>query len=484
MAEECGNFGRGEVRERDSTLMSRGRAALSSSHPSSDRPALVDTSYEYTAIFRHLARSIVMSSASATVRLSDELLVEIFEHLLAARGEGSPKLGVPLLLVCKLWKVRIRYNLNACVLTLYQTVARPLLIQHISFTHASQFARVAERLEIDASQESSLGRHIRIINVAVSQPQGESDDGGDSSPRGPLSIPVNMDLLRVVCRAEFLRSFVMRNICRPSLLSILSFLPSSSSIQELDIYLDTTHMPNETLHSVTENLNRLHDIRVLRLTCYEDWPTAQTPGLRLPQLRCFEWRTRVIASFLDQCQMERLAELTIIDNSDEEVTPECLLSIEHFIRRSSSLHSLALSIEDPQYPPLIGRLPSNITTLDFVQLSFNEEILYPLSPSIHTLRVSVTSAATDGVWRVLRQLFTEETNIQTIFINLWSATDQVVLPFSWVSGLAAMRSLEPASFDLAMLSGRLLACSSELSRKGIEVVDTQGRTASVHLRNR
>jgi hypothetical protein len=109
MAEECGNFGRGEVRERDSTLLSRGRAPLSSSHPSSDScPALVRTPCKDTAIFRHLARSMVMSSSSATACLSDELLVEIFEHLLAARGEGSPKLGVPLLLFCKLWKVRIR----------------------------------------------------------------------------------------------------------------------------------------------------------------------------------------------------------------------------------------------------------------------------------------------------------------------------------------------------------------------------------------
>jgi hypothetical protein len=483
MVEEYGIFGRGEVIEKV-TLMSRGRAALSPSHPSSDCPALVETSYEDTVILRHLARLIVMSSSSATARLSDELLVEIFEHLLAARGEGSPKPGIPLLLVCKLWKVRIGYNLNVYVLTLYQTVARPLLIQHLCFTHASQFARLAERLEIDSSQESSLGRYIRTINVAVSQPQGERDDGGDSNPRSPLSIPVNMDLLRVVCRAEFLRSFVMKNICRPSLLSILSFLPSSSSIQELDIHLNTAHMPNETLHSVTENLNRLHAIRVLRLICYENWPTAQTPGLRLSQLRCFTWRQRVIAPFLHRCQMERLAELTILNDIAETVTPEALFSIEHFIRRSSYLHSLALSIQDPQYSALVGRFPSNITTLDLAQLVLDEDILSPLPPSIHTLRVSVTSAATDGVWMVLRQLFTEETNIQAIFITLWSATDHGILPFSWASGLAAMRSLEPAAFDLAMISGRLLACSSELSRKGIEVVDAQGRTASVHLRNR
>jgi hypothetical protein len=339
---------------------------------------------------------------------------------------------------------------------------------------------------MDASIETSLARHIRTINVAISQPQGGSDDGDDSNSRSPLSVPVNMDLLRVVCRAVFLRSFVMRNSCRPSLLSILSFLPSHSSIQELNILLDTTHMPNETLHSVTGNLNRLHDLRMLTLTCYENWPTPQTPGLRLPQLRCFVWRRRTMAPFLDLCEMERLAELTILTDIAGEITTEDFLSIEHFIRHSSDLHSLSLSIAHGQLYALVGRLPSSssITTLDFSRLILDEDMISTLPPSIRILRVSVTSAATDDVWRALRRLITEETSIQTVSITLWSTKDLCTVPYSWTSGLAAMRSLEPASSDLAMLSGRLLAYSSELSRKGIELVDEQGRTASVHLRNR
>jgi hypothetical protein len=44
-----------------------------------------------------------MSSPSVISNLSDELLLAIFESLL---GRERPKLGVPLLSVCKLWGVR------------------------------------------------------------------------------------------------------------------------------------------------------------------------------------------------------------------------------------------------------------------------------------------------------------------------------------------------------------------------------------------
>jgi hypothetical protein len=49
------------------------------------------------------AHDHIMSSPSAISNLSDELLLAIFESLL---GRESPKLGVPLLSVCKLWGVR------------------------------------------------------------------------------------------------------------------------------------------------------------------------------------------------------------------------------------------------------------------------------------------------------------------------------------------------------------------------------------------
>jgi hypothetical protein len=46
-----------------------------------------------------------MSPWSAISGLSDELLVAMFENLLAD-GDDSPKVVVPLLSVCKLWEVR------------------------------------------------------------------------------------------------------------------------------------------------------------------------------------------------------------------------------------------------------------------------------------------------------------------------------------------------------------------------------------------
>jgi hypothetical protein len=318
----------------------------------------------------------------------------------------------------------------------------------------------------------------------------DADEDEETTDHSPLLLQMNYNLIRIMCQATHLQSFHMQNACRPSFLAALCLLPSSNSIRKLDITLQA--MPGEILNSVTLNLNRLQSLRSLRLVTYGKWPETSTIGISLPRLRHFAWEIHgddegasASALFLDRCDMSDVESLSIRLSGDAEPSPEAFPSIRRFIDGLLQLRCLAIGMEENLLNTLLSLLPSRVVELDFDYTYLQPGSVPLLSSSVHTLRISaVADDVNNLIWDVLAQLLLQEpTYVRTITISLWDRNTNKIGTFLWTTGLAAMRTAAKATSDLATFTGRLLTYSSELSRKGIKVLDGHGRTASVHLFN-
>jgi hypothetical protein len=185
----------------------------------------------------------------------------------------------------------------------------------------------------------------------------------------------------------------MKNACRPSFFALFCLLPSSTSIQHLTLTLNSRHVPEESLDSVSPNLNRLQNLRSLKLLCYDDWPTSSTSCLCLPKLEDFTWESYydnkgASVLYLERCDMRNLGSLRIMIWCDQTVLPEGLLSIRRFIGNLLQLRSLALGIDNAT--TLLPLLPSHITELNYTYTFFYADRVPRLPPSVHTLRLSAT----------------------------------------------------------------------------------------------
>jgi hypothetical protein len=368
-----------------------------------------------------------------------------------------------------------------------EILAQPLLVRHLDFTHESHFQPVAARLEqLAVPPGQMLGEHVKAIFVEVPVSlDTEEDEGPEFTTLRPLSLNANYDLIRLASQVAHLRSFSMKNACRPSFFALLCIIPSSNSIQHLTLTLDTSRMPGESLDSVPHNLNRLQNLRSLKLVCYENWPTPSTSGLSLPKLQDFIWESDcenegASVLYLDRCDMRNLGSLRIMVWCDQSVLPEGLLSIRRFVANLLQLRRLALGITNAN--ALLPLLPSSVTELDYVHTICDRDRVALLPPSVHTLRHSATpSNVRDSLWNVLGHLANEHTYLRTISICIWDAGD--VLPFFWTEGLEAMKNPDDQTLDLATFTGRLLTHASTLSRKGIKILDERGHTASMHVFN-
>jgi hypothetical protein len=361
---------------------------------------------------------------------------------------------------------------------------QPLLVRHLDFIHESHFKPIAARLEqLAVPPMQMLGEHVKTIFVGVSVLLATDEDEGETSTSIPLPPATNYDLIRIVGQAAHLRSFCMKNACRPSFFALFCLLPSSTSIQHLTLTLNSRHVPEESLDSVPQNLNRLQNLRSLKLLCYEDWPTSSTSGVCMPKLEDFTWEsdydnrgTSVL--YLDRCDMRNLGSLRIKIWGDQTVLPEGLLSIRRFIGNLLQLRSLALDNDNTD--TLLPLLPSHITELNYTYTFCYADRVSLFPPSVHTLRLSATpSYVHDPLWGVLGHLANEHTYLRTISISIWGAGDAV--PFFWTEGLQAMKNPDDATSDLATFTGRLLTRSSELSGKGIKILDERGHTAFMYL---
>jgi hypothetical protein len=360
---------------------------------------------------------------------------------------------------------------------------QPLLVRHLDFTHESHFKPIAARLELAVPPRQMLGEHVKTIFVEVPALLATDEDEGETSTSIPLPPVTNYDLIRIVGQAVHLRSFCMKNACRPSFFALFCLLPLSTSIQHLTLTLNSRHVPEESLDSVPQNLNRLQNLRSLKLLCYDDWPTSSTSGLCMPKLQDFTWESNCDSQgasvlYLDRCDMRNLGSLRIMIWCDQTVLPEGLLSIRRFIGNLLQLRSLALGIDNAT--TLLPLLPSHITELNYTYTFFYADRVPRLPPSVHTLRLSATpSNVHDPLWGVLGHLANEHTYLRTISISIWDNNDAV--PFFWTEGLRALKNPDGATADLATFTGRLLTHSSELSRKGIKILDEWGHTAFVYL---
>jgi hypothetical protein len=362
------------------------------------------------------------------------------------------------------------------------------MVQRLTFTRASQFAPIAERLEVSVSQGKRLGDHVRAIHVAVPEQEDyDNDTNNDDDPNRPLVLHANNDLVRTLCQATRLRSFAMKNVCRPSFLAVLCLLPSGNSIQKLDIVLNNiAYLPRETLHAVPENLNRLQSLRELRISCYDDWPQADTPALCLPRLRRFTFEVHYTNQgagmpFLDRSDIRDLFEFEIQVWDDALIMPEGIHAIRRFINKLHQLQCLTLGIDEIQRNELLPLLSSRPLILDFTRNFIDEETVPLLPFFVHTLRISADiNKVDDLIWGVLGRLAIEPTGVRTISIYLWESGAPI--PFLWTVGITAMRNPSGvAASNLAIFTGRLLTHSSELSAKGIKILDDRGRTASMRL---
>jgi hypothetical protein len=386
--------------------------------------------------------------------------------------------------------VRDILNAQMHMLILLETLVQPLLVRRLVFAHESHFEPVAARLEQPAVlPRQMLGEHVKTIFIGLPiSPDPDLDEDGNpvSYSRSPLPINTTYDLIRIVVQASHLRSFYMRNACRPSFFSLFCLLPSSSSIEDLTLTLNSLHMPGERLNSVPQSMNRLQNLRSLRLVCDEDWFTSSTPRLCLPKLKDFVWESYyedegASVLYLNRCDMRNLESLRIIMWADATVMPEGLVALRSFLDGLLQLRSLALGIPISQLDALLPLLPSHVVEMNFIYGHCNAHTVSVLPPSVHTLRVAATPGdVNDLVWGVLDHLATEQTYLQTICICIWTKFNTVV-PFFWTRGLQAMKNPNDAISDLAIFTGRLLTHSSALSRKGIKIVDELGHTASMHL---
>jgi hypothetical protein len=347
-------------------------------------------------------------------------------------------------------------------------------------------------LETAASKGSNLGAHIHTIFVEIEEEEcyeyrsvqyNVQDFNRNGYTQCPLSSRISYDIIHLVCQAIHLRSFSMRNPCRPSLLLMLCATSISSTLCSLEIVLDILWTPNEVLVAVPASINCLRNLKELVLECYNDWPNLTTHGLCLPELRSFTLRGMyenkgACVDFLDRCHLDRLLNLDIILESTE-MRAERVHSIRRLVERLPLLESLALKIPTHILLLLLPDLSTHIAVLDISRMDCSEEMIPMIPPSVRRICVSAVGSAHDSLWPMLKQLVTEQTNIQTVCVGIW--TSQGVVAFTWKDSLAALTAPRHDDPDLVDITGRLLAYSWELSRKGIRLLDGENCAASLSV---
>jgi hypothetical protein len=409
--------------------------------------------------------SIREMSSEQTLDLYDDLWIPVFEAVLEPKGPSQEVL--PLLYVCKRWKVQLRrpiLSLPASNLALSQVLARPLLYRHIILQDQSSVLALADIFGALGFADNTPARWTRSLAI-----EGPSFTSNHS--------PFFVALTVFIVYATGLTVLDTRN--RPVPSSVLAALqhPGRSPLRHLGIAL-YTEVPSTLSH-----ISRFHQLRKLHLwlPMGDDRETliqADAPAWTLPLLEELDVSIEEATSrheqellgFFVRCSFSGLRRFAWI-NSDSLSQWETE-TLAQLLDRNLTLTQLHLRLVDQTDLALARVLPHaacpHVTLIDPYLADQLEE--NPLSPCIEELVLvchwerGFPENWMVGVWCLLDailQYHREENALSRIVISKISGRS-----FGW---------LDDGNSDEETLTARSLATYiPELRERGIALLDGNG----------
>lgn len=377
--------------------------------------------------------------------IPNDVWTRIFAELL---GDGTSSVILPLLSVCKNWKVGVLVFIDDLSLTEHgdQACAYPVLYRRVRVLHSAKLRALATQFmsTIGEMGSESPGRWVQSLHIAYA-------DGSTSYVQDLLTLLMQIPMLQEFATGQPVAIGEIATIIRHY----------SGTLTRLDVVLNHTTPYAYAL----ESLRHLRLLRKLVLTIQAPLPNLYTPSqpLVLPCLELLVWNAtgsnHIQALYiLHSALFPKLRELYL-------ALPELqhgLTYLTPFFNNHPHIACLELAIP-PQWINSFFSLPLSAHHISFKGAV--PPIALGNSPSSAAVR-SVGVEARLGqpaIWQFLDMLVSPGTahSIQKVHVTLPEK-------FTWTSGNSS--DAQPA------FVGRMLNYASRLRMQGIDVIDEDGKT--------
>jgi hypothetical protein len=356
-------------------------------------------------------------------------------------------------LVCHNWKVKsILIYLKQLLMIRNKNISDPLLYRRIVLLSALRLQRLAETMQ---SSTPLMGTWLRDLRFDC---QSDFDDQHNSDKMA-------LDLITILTRCPHLKSLTLPWSHHPSVMDVAKDT-ARSTLERLDLEIMKPSSPSLSsigsfIYLKSLQLNLWGDVRMPRNIT--KW---QLPLLIDLTIIGYEGLDLSISEFICECQFDSLRSFLY---HDPEITAEQSPIFAAFLQKSTGLTSLDLGT-DLLSNVLISHIPPSVKSFT---LNVMDNTPMPRLPS--TIQKLVINY-----------------NLDIKLTSLWNAITQVIdgsapglreihiegeTSFEWVS---QSNRLDPRLCEL--VTG-LLGFSGELTKKGVALLDSSGKTIHECLKN-
>jgi hypothetical protein len=222
----------------------------------------------------------------------------------------------------------------------------------------------------------------------------------------------------------------------------------------------------------------------LSVTSYAvDWSTV-LGRWNLPRMRTLLWGSSKSAHnilFLKKCSLPSLAHLTF-DDLDPTHVAGGESKIIGYLNSINPLHSLNLHIPPESFPGVIPFVTAPVLGIDGGRASTMDLLVF-LPPAVHTLIIHDVKGVSD-IWRLLDRIREVVGSVQQIQIT-FDYFRSILRPeadFSWLrmpEGYRPELDLESRKSLYGLFITRLFSHAYMLGKRGIVILDAEGRTVSM-----
>jgi hypothetical protein len=325
-----------------------------------------------------------------------------------------------------------------------------------------------------------IGHFIRHVDVDII-----NDNPEDRDTLRPLSSVAQSHIIRILSHATNLQWLRICNIFEETLLAIPTLHSSARSLRRLEVELDTDSADiNESLVAIPKYINRFVHLTRLVLRCHTDWPNSHTRELSLPQLEVLFFSSHkpnrdIRSAWLARCRFQKLSVLAVLFTDPQHFGSQASQHILQFLEHHRDICILSLQVPIKCFRRVMTQLDPSVTVLDFSDHPLLDTMLDNIPLSVSELAVFCTEKAEDAAWRALEKLAKVDLRIRRIHIGMRSTTSKFFPPFTWAAGLASIYDTTQADQPLSIFTTHMLLVAVKLLSKRIDLVDAEGRSASL-----
>jgi hypothetical protein len=399
-------------------------------------------------------------------RLSDDLLLLVFEELVPKEKSQHSLQLYEMLEVCKRWRVSI-YSILCCLVSYLgalQTLFAPIYYRSIIILGNTALVSLAALLAAYEERRTPLSTCIRdIVVVEDGVPEWE-----------PMHDPNYMDVLKtILALATELRTLelphytpdvmeVVLGACHSTLIEMrltwanlddsspnLFFVPLFRHLRKLKL---ASEEPSYVLRSTFP-----WDLPLLQELIWDEWDQNRDEMRE----RAFDTDSDVM-EFISRCQFPALRKAILITAS-QDVAP-----VMAFVQAHPHIQDVALMLDSQQYSSVLPLIRAPV--LDISYMGQGASAMDHIPSCVHTLRLSIpsdTRRAYPYLNEVSTRLYYRPTAIRSVHLQYGGKME---IPFSWGSGRPWDVYGIATKWALALTVGL-----------GIRVLDRDGMTLPEHF---